>query len=176
MKFLNIQPLVYCRNPVSIGFDYIHSFLDRMKESYGLDLDPDFQRGHVWSQETKIKFVEFVLRGGQFPAICFNSPVFGGEMKSRKCDLQDTVVLVDGKQRLTAILDFIDNKLPVFDGNFLHDFEDSHILLRRCDITYRVNTLQTRKELLTWYLEMNEGNVPHSAEELNRVKELIRNS
>ncbi len=29
------------------------------------DLNPDFQRGHVWNEAQQIAYVEFVLRGGQ---------------------------------------------------------------------------------------------------------------
>ena len=31
----------------------------------GIDLDPDFQRGHVWSLEKQVAFVEFIIRGGE---------------------------------------------------------------------------------------------------------------
>ena len=33
-------------------------------------------------------------------------------------------VLVDGKQRLNAALEFLDNRVPVFGGNFFEDFTD----------------------------------------------------
>jgi len=33
--------------------------------SLGLNLDPDFQRAHVWTEDKQIAFVEFCLRGGQ---------------------------------------------------------------------------------------------------------------
>jgi len=40
-------------------------------------------------------------------------------------------------------------------------------------VKFSVNRLQTRKDLLTWYLEMNEGHIAHSQEELDRVKQLL---
>ena len=40
-------------------------------------------------------------------------------------------------------------------------------------IKFNVNNLQTREELLTWYLEMNTGGTPHSDEEIERVKGLL---
>ena len=38
--------------------------MKRYIEDYGLDMNPNFQRGYVWTQEQKIKFVEYGLRGG----------------------------------------------------------------------------------------------------------------
>jgi len=32
---------------------------------YNMVLDPDFQRGHVWTRKQKINWVEFVLGGRQ---------------------------------------------------------------------------------------------------------------
>jgi hypothetical protein len=37
----------------------------------------------------------------------------------------------------------------------------------------QVNNLQTRKEVLTWHLQTNDGGVVHSAEELERVRGLL---
>lgn len=31
----------------------------------GLDLDPDFQRGHVWTRDQQVAYVEYMLRGGE---------------------------------------------------------------------------------------------------------------
>jgi hypothetical protein len=34
--------------------------------------------------------------------------------------------------------------------------------------------LKTKQEVLQWYIELNEGGTPHTEEEINRVKELIK--
>lgn len=158
---------------VSLDLDYIKPLLERFSTTYGLDLDPHFQRGHVWSEANKVKFVEYVLRGGQVAPLRFNSPAFGGQSRSKNCDLPETVVLVDGKQRLNALMEFIDDKLAIFGGNYLSDFDNPSLLLRRAEVTYRVHTLQTEKEVCMWYLEMNEGHIAHTTEELDRVREFI---
>lgn len=36
-----------------------------------------------------------------------------------------------------------------------------------------VNCLQTRKDMLQWYIDMNSGGTVHSEEEINRVKKLL---
>lgn len=152
-------------------FSQIKKTLLDFENDYGLDLDPDFQRGHVWTQENKIKFIEYILKGGKPPPLYFNSPIF--KANNKHSELPNTLVLVDGKQRLNAILQFLDNKIPVFNGHYLDDFEDKVFLLRHFTISYAINNLQTRKDLLKWYLEVNEGHIAHSKYELERVYKLL---
>lgn len=173
MNINDIQKLINLGSPVSWALEGIDHNLQRWEKSYGLDLNPDFQRGHVWDMETKVKFIEFILKGGQCQPIRFNSPAFGGATHEKRSDLPETMVIVDGKQRLTAIREFIDNKIAVFGGVYLKDFDEPRVLLLKTDISYSVNKLQTRKELLQWYLEMNEGQIAHTKEELDRVRGLL---
>lgn len=136
------------------------------EKELGLQLNPDFQRGHVWTKEQQIAFVEFIIRGGKTSAIQFNHPNWMNSFKGE-------FVVVDGLQRLTALLLFVDNKLPVFDGNYLKDFEDGDVMLRGMDIDIRINDLKTRKEVLQWYLEINSGGTPHTEEEIKRVETML---
>ena len=50
-------------------------------------------------------------------------------------------------------------------------FEDN--LPMEIDIIVNINELKTRKEVLKWYIEMNEGGTPHTEEEIKRVKRLL---
>jgi uncharacterized protein with ParB-like and HNH nuclease domain len=174
MNINDIPKLINLGSGVSLSLDGIEPNLERWEKSYGLDMNPDFQRGHVWDMETKSKFIEYMLKGGMTQPIRFNSPSFGGARHLPSSDLPETMVIVDGKQRLTAIREFMENKIAVFGGNFLKDFDNPRVLLLRTDIYYSVNKLQTRKELLQWYLEMNEGQIAHTKEELERVRGLLK--
>jgi hypothetical protein len=62
----------------------------------GLELNPSYQRGNVWSDKESSELIDSVLRGIPLPSIILNQRK-GGE----------TLEIVDGKQRLTAILRFI---------------------------------------------------------------------
>ena len=71
----------------------------------GLQLCPDFQRGHVWTREQQTAYMEFIFRGGTSGRdIYMNHP---GWMESWKGDF----VLVDGLQRVTAALSFLRDSL-----------------------------------------------------------------
>ena len=83
-------------------------------------------------------------------------------------------VCVDGLQRITSILKFLNNELYVFDNVFLDDFDDKEYLLRMNDVKINVNNLQTRKEVLQWYIDCNSGGTIHSDKEIDRVKNLLK--
>lgn len=73
----------------------IYMFKDRAKVD-GLELNPSYQRGVVWSDKESCELIDSVLRGIPLPSIILNQ---------RAGD--ETLEIVDGKQRLTAILRFI---------------------------------------------------------------------
>jgi len=131
-----------------------------------LQLNPDFQRGHVWNEQQQLEYIEFLLRGGKTNPFLFNHP---GWMRNFRGEF----VLVDGLQRITSIQKFLNNEIAVFGGNHYDDFEDKELICRRIDVQIFVNSLKTRKEVLQWYVELNSAGVAHSTEEINRVKELI---
>ena len=150
---------------VNMRLDYFVKWIRENQEECGLDLNPDFQRGHVWTEKQQIAYIEFLLRRGKSGRIIyFNCPNWSSGLRD------DGFVCVDGLQRTTAIMRFIDNEIPAF-GVFYKDFEDK--LPMEVDVLVNVNELQTKREVLQWYVEMNEGGTPHSAIEIERVKEMI---
>jgi len=149
--------------------DTLDEWNERTGGSEGLDLDPDFQRGHVWTEDKQIAYVEFCLKGGAGSrTLLFNHPNWMGNYKGE-------MVLVDGKQRLESAMKFLRNELPVFGGNCLNDFDDPRRLLRNNSASFvlKVNNLKTRKEILQWYLDINTGGVVHTNEEIGKVKKLL---
>jgi len=81
----------------------------------------------------------------------------------------DDYVCVDGLQRITAIQGFIGNRFPVF-GSFFWEYRDRMDIMNT--VRVHVNDLKTKKEVLTWYIEMNSGGTPHSKTEIARVSAL----
>ncbi len=64
------------------------------------DINPDYQRDHVWTLEQQEAFVGHMLEGGAAPLVIVNRRAVGGR-SSTDYKLVDEVV--DGKQRLTAL-------------------------------------------------------------------------
>ena len=137
-------------------------------EYYQLQLNPNFQRGHVWTEKQQMLFVEFLLRGGKSArVIYFNKPSW---QMTKTVNDYDDFVCVDGLQRITAVTKFLKNEIKVF-GSYYKDFEDKIPL--SIDLIFNVNDLKTEKEVLQWYVDMNAGGTPHTSEEINRIKKMI---
>ena len=81
------------------------------------------------------------------------------------------MVCVDGLQRITAITDFMENRIKAF-GYFYNQYEDGLPILK-CTIRLNIATLESKGDILKWYVALNSG-VAHTNEEINRVKELIK--
>lgn len=150
------------------------------RDSSGIDLDPDFQRGHAWDDAMRSRYIEHLLRGGRSGRdIYWNCPNHSGTRTAASTDLPSTMTIVDGKQRLTAVMLFAADRVTVFGGHALSDF-DQEARIRAISATgtlrlqMHVHSLTRRTELLRWYLDLNEGHVAHSAEELTRVRELLK--
>ncbi len=152
-------------------------FVEEHADEGGYDLDPDFQRGHVWTDGLRSAFIEHLLRGGEHGrTIVWNSPSYD-RIGDRKGDLDDTLVIVDGKQRFTAMTGFLSNQVTVFGGATFDDFDQESKkemttmtgLLR---MFMHVHGLHWRRDLLDLYLQLNTGAVPHADSEIERVKAL----
>ena len=118
----------------------------------------------MWNEEQQISFIEFLLRGGKSAkVIYFNHPGWMDDWKGN-------MVCVDGLQRLTACMRFLNNEIPAF-GCYYKEFEGFMPL--DIDLLFNVNNLKTKAEVLQWYLEYNTGGTVHTEEEINRVKMLL---
>lgn len=106
-------------------------------ERYDFDMgESDFQRSHVWTEAQQIAYVEFVLRGGRTGMdIHCNCAGWQGLTSVGRMEL------VDGKQRLTAVLRFLRNEIGIFGGYRKSEFT-GHV--RRAAFRWHVNDLATR--------------------------------
>lgn len=129
-----------------------------------MDLDPDFQRDHVWTEAQQIAWLEFFFRGGKTGrTIYFNHPGWMSHWNG-------TLTLVDGKQRLEAIRRFLENEIPIF-GSYRNEYTDKPWgPLHGLEIC--VNNLKTRKAVIRWYLDMNAGGTPHTSAEISKAYDL----
>ena len=154
---------------VDVSWTYLRKHIESEKAFFGglFDMSPDFQRGHVWTMDKRVAYIEFTLRGGDSARnLYFNCHTYE--------DITSThspYVLVDGKQRLTSILMFLEDKIPVFGGARRSDFEDR--MGRDYKVRWNVNSLKTRAEVLQWYLDLNTGGVVHTSEEIEKVQRLL---
>jgi hypothetical protein len=172
MKFSDIPKFTKdAAYKVNISWGYLEDWLKQQASDCPLDLSPEYQRDHVWTEQQQIRYVEYILRGGKTGReIHFNCPNWMNFGKKPN-KWYTTIELVDGKQRLHAVLRFLRDEISVF-GHKYSEFEGP-LRLSGPDFIIHVNNLQTPKEVLQWYVDMNAGGTVHTEAEINKVRKMI---
>lgn len=88
-------------------------FLD-LCDSEKIDLDPPYQRRSVWTRKDKQYFLDTIFKKYPCPAVFLH--------KTQDERGRATYHVVDGKQRLQTIFDFVKNKIPLG-----HDIGDERL-------------------------------------------------
>lgn len=176
---LIIKPLPQCSGNTDIDLKYLKGQLEHYHADYGVELNPDFQRGHVWTQAQKISFIEAFIRGAVGTTgrtITFNCPDYRGTDKATDSDL-DGMVCVDGLQRLSAILEYMrgDFKIfPALHGGVAYDyFNGTKYSFKGNSIKFQIFTMQYKRDVLEYYLAINDTGTPHSQAEIQRIQAML---
>ena len=121
-----------------------------------INLSPDFQRNVVWDDGRKSRLIESILLRIPLPVFYFSA------------DRKGVLSVVDGLQRLTAIKEFMENKLPLQDLEYLDDYDDR--LLRRFNLTQIIiNVIDAQSPTKVKYdifRRLNTGGRPLNSQEL----------
>ena len=91
-----------------MNYQSISWFWDLYKRQL-LDLNPPYQRRSVWNQEYKDYFVDTILNNYPAPAIFLYQEITPDGISKFS--------VVDGKQRLSTIFEFVENSYPVGDDS-----------------------------------------------------------
>jgi len=165
---------------VTFEIDGLETYLAHAAQ-IGLDIDPDFQRPHVWTEAQQIAFMENLLQDGMAGrTLYFNRGPWSFTHKNGKTTIgtpkidADCVwqgysqyVLVDGKQRLQAARRWVRDEIPTF-GYYKSQFEGD--MPHRMHFLAVYGELKTRAEVLSWYIALNSSGTPHTPEEIEHVK------
>lgn len=171
-----IKPLPDPHYVIDATFSDLERILDGYRVHWRLNLDPDFQRGHVWTKDQRIAFIEGLFRGtvgDSQRVIQFNAPHW--EHDQHGGDLPNEIQIVDGLQRLTTVRQFMAGELRIFDGLQVGDLDGSSFSTKRSQyrLKFAIHNFAWRRDLLRYYLDINTGGTPHSTEEIERVKGLL---
>ncbi len=165
-RFQDIPKFPRAHFEVTVGWTYLEIQLNEFDSNGQLDLDPDFQREHVWTKEQQESYVEYILMGGEVARnIIFNCATWPRS-------ITEPITLIDGKQRLEAVRAFMRNELPAF-GAMYDDYEDRPDTLSVARFSFRICGLESREDILNLYLSINAGGTPHTQKELNRVRLML---
>lgn len=177
-KLIGAMPLP--EHTINIHAIYLEKTIEDYVRAENLNLVPDFQRGHVWTEAQQIAFSESLIRqtlneSGRI--ITFNS---AQSAKHQHGDTDmDCMVCIDGLQRLTAIRRLINKEFKVFahiDGGVYWDFFNNtryNLLSVHNGLIFQIMNLPYKADVLAYYLSFNGAGTPHSEAEIERVRAML---
>ena len=159
-----------------IFFNYqqrdMRSLLYMMCKEYGIDLEPEYQRGLVWSDEQKWSLIDSIMKNidiGKFTII--RRPWGKNHNKPATPKLYE---MLDGKQRITTLWEFYTGQFKYKGLRYheLHPLDRSHFKNYR--ISYAECEPLTDEQKYRYFLKLNTTGVPIEQEHIERVRRLWR--
>ncbi len=131
---------------------------------FGVDFDPEYQRGLVWSMEDKTALLDSVFNNidiGKFAFIHNGYTTHYGYQ------------ILDGKQRLTTLVDFYLNKFP-YKGKYYNELsaKDKRWFLNR-QVAVGEMREATREQIIKYFIMLNTTGHVVDKEHLDQVAQLI---
>lgn len=161
----------------TVHFRELKSRFDKYKEDAewsggAFELSPDFQRGNkIWSKKQKIQYIENLIRGLAPVEFRFNSDNWLNKYDGKK----ENIVCIDGLQRISAILDFMEKKISVFEGVSYEDLKKYGYPIGNLNVIIKMYAIESRADLLQYYIMLNAGGTAHSKKEIAKVSEMLSN-
>lgn len=169
-----IRPVEQPKYGCDVDWRDLATQMNRYRDSFGgLEINPDFQRGHVWNAFQQKKFIESVIRGAISASalhIQWNCPNW--ENDKYEGDLPRGFQCIDGLQRLTSVAKFLKGELRPF-GLTIADLDHSRFQIKnRYSFRFQIFCFEKKVDVLDHYLDFNDGGVAHSQDELARVRSM----
>jgi hypothetical protein len=154
-----------------INKNYVnYSLYDLTDDAYTIDYDvtlsngTQLQRPFVWTLEQKQKLVLTVLKQMHIPAfhVLIEKPYSNGKQASTRI-----LHIIDGKQRLSALMSFINNEYPIIVDNEEYYFKDFDSIAKYTfmstsldfNVVYKYNypgaEIITDNDLIDWFCLVN---------------------
>lgn len=147
------------------------AWINGRRNDESLEISPKFQRRPVWLEGERSALIGTIFSQLPFPEVYI-------QHKTNAANGQEQHIVVDGQQRITSILMFIDGEiaLPVdddWDGQYFRDFEDDDEL-KEAFWNYRIvvrGLSQTNDaEIRDLFTRLNTNNIALNDQELRNAR------
>lgn len=156
----------------------VNAILSNYFNEYGIDLEPEYQRGNVWTLEQKQSLIESIFHNVDIGKIAIIKRPWGSNPNTPLTP--KLYEMLDGKQRLTALVEFFTGQFS-FKGKYYNDLHpaDKHHF-KYYSISYAETEPLTKKQKYRYFLKLNTTGTPvdpaHMEKVLNMLNEEIKNN
>ena len=157
--------------PVDLHFmnQTIESLIHRYY-NFGVDMNPDYQRGFVWTQEDKEFLIDSIFTGidiGKFGFVRNNDE----EWKKTGYSYE----ILDGKQRLNTIIEFYEDRITYKGYTYSQlGWEDRYTFREHMVSVAEVKEFD-RKSILESFLSLNRGGRVMDKSQIEKVEKMLEN-
>lgn len=135
-----------------------------------------YQRGLVWTTEQKQLLIESIYSGIEIGKFLFRYKSWE-QIREQMAETRHgfNYDCVDGKQRMHALLEFVQNKFPDLHGNYFDDLSESaaHDFLNYNRLAVGTMDESTDdKQVIAGFLHLNFTGVPMSKEHIAHVQQI----
>ena len=175
VEWTSVRPLANGDSKFSKNQDVIINFSNTTIESlihkyyaFGVDMNPEYQRGYVWELEDKQLLVDSIFNNidiGKFAFIYLDDKKWAETVNGYE--------ILDGKQRLSAIIEFYENRFP-YNGVYYNDLsaKDKNVFLNHIIAQGDVREAD-RKAVLKYFLMLNRTGKVMSQSQLDKVEKML---
>lgn len=156
-------------NVVSMSTDWTIETINNQVRKKNIDLDPSFQRRAAWDDIRKSRLIESVIVGMPIPNIVL------ADSKLKKGQF----IVIDGKQRLLAINEFLDGKYRLQGLDIREDLNGCYFSTLPEDDRQNLENSTIRSTVIkNWvdenflyamFFRLNSGSLPLSPQELRKA-------
>ena len=159
-----------------IHFNYqqrdVRSLLYMYFTDHGIDLNPEYQRGNVWTAEQKEALIESVFNNVDIGKFAIIKRPWGPDGNKPLTPL--LYEMLDGKQRLTALVEFFTGHFA-YKGiyyNDLHPGDQSHF--RNYSVSYAETSPLTKEQKYRYFLKLNTTGTPVDPKHMEKVAGMLK--
>jgi len=165
----DIESDISFKDAVVLNADWTIETINSQIKKGNIDLQPGFQRRSAWDEKRKSRLMESIIVGMPVPNIVL------AENKEHR----GRFIVIDGKQRLLSINDFLDDKFKLKGVDIRKDLND--LLFSELPIEDReylenatlrstiIRNWNDENFLYTIFFRLNSGSLPLSPQELRKA-------
>lgn len=144
----------------------ISSILNKVYH-FGVDMNPDYQRDHVWELSDKISLIDSIMNNSDIGKFLFNRR----DYVDAETPLYE---IIDGKQRVSAILEFIEDRFEYKGLKFsqMHLRDQHQIKGKVVNIAEVQNS--TKEQLINLFIKVNTSGRIMSKDHLDKVRKMLK--
>jgi len=146
------------------------SLINMMLREYGIDLEPEYQRGNVWSKQQKYDLIDSIFKNidiGKFAVI--KRPWGKNPNVPATPKLYE---MLDGKQRLTALFEYYTGRFK-YRGKYFYELchkDKGHF--KHYSVSYAESSPLTKEQKYRYFLKLNTTGIPVDINHIKKVREL----